>query len=282
MRKRITEKNVFPQFSLEREYKKLHDLTFDRSAFGKYVVYTQKARPSLSYDNCLQIMFLDWDLRGSFTSIEEMLFGLHISEDDFENNVTEDRLLDFIQFTLNAICFVDEEVNKGNYNIYKATDTIFNAIVSNSRLILDHLGAEMINGGKEIYIAYKDDIATAVTEQNQELKTSITEYLKIDNRGDLQRKGEVLCTLAKKLEPHEKSLINSEFKQLCSDTTFLLNNIGARHYRDPKNKIKAQFVAMKKEELVQWYDRAFQMFLACMAALPYLDYEKDIKVLRSI
>ena len=129
---------------------------------------------------------------------------------------------------------------------------------------------------------YKDDVATAVSVQRQDLKASITDYLKIDNRGDLQRKGEILCTLAKKLEPHEKSLINSEFKQLCSDTTFLLNNIGARHYPDPKNKIKAQFAAMKNEELEQWYDRAFQMFLACMTAFPYLNYEKDIKALRSV
>lgn len=282
MRKRITEKNVFPEFSLEGEYKKLHDLTFDRSAFGKYVIYSQKARPSLSYDNCLQTMFLDWDLRGSFTSIEEMLFGLQISEDDFDKSVTEERLLDFIQFTLNAICFVDEEVDKGYYNIYKATDSIFNAIVSNSRLILDHLGAEMIDVGKELVIVYKDDVATAVSEQNRDLKASITEYLKIDNRGDIQRKGEVLCTLAKKLEPHEKALNDSDFKQLCSDTTFLLNNIGARHYPDPSNKIKAQFTTMKDEEVEEWYDRTFQMFLACMAVVPYLEVKSEIKALKSV
>ena len=282
MRTRITEKNVFPYFSLEREYKKLHDLIFDRSAFGKYVVYSQKARPSLSYDNCLQTMFLDWNLRGSFTSIEEMLFGLHISEDDFDNSITEDRMLDFIQFTLNAICFVDDEVDKGNYNIYKATDSIFNAIVSNSRLILDHLGAEMIDGDKEIYIVYKDDVASAVSEQREDLKASITEYLKIDNRNDLGRKGEILCTLAKKLEPHEKDLNNSKFKQLCSDTTFLLNNIGARHSLNPENKIKAQFLTMEDEAVEQWYDRTFQMFLACVAVIPYLEYENDIKALKNV
>ena len=129
---------------------------------------------------------------------------------------------------------------------------------------------------------YKDDVASAVSEQREDLKASITEYLKIDNRNDLGRKGEILCTLAKKLEPHEKDLNNSKFKQLCSDTTFLLNNIGARHSLNPENKIKAQFLTMEDEAVEQWYDRTFQMFLACVAVIPYLEYENDIKALKNV
>lgn len=206
MRSRISDKNILPNFSLEMEYKKLHDLFFDKSAFGKILCVTQKARPCLSYDDCLQVMFLDWKLRGTFTSVEEMEISLGISEDNFDINVTEDRILDYIQYILNAVIFVSCEAKKGSYLIYQAGDAISKAIIDNSIRIMERLGAELKNDDEigELFIIYRDDVATAVAEQYPELAPSIVEYLKIDNRHDLKRKGEVLCTLAKKLEPHEK------------------------------------------------------------------------------
>ena len=177
MRQRISGKNIFPVFSLENEYKKLHDLFFDRSEFGLLVgsLKNSKARPSLSYNDCLQSMFLDWELRGSFTSLEEMLLGLQISEDDFDKESTEERLLDYIQFILNAIIVVSLEVQKGCYTIYQTSESIYNAIVENSRLILDRLGAEIVNAPNELVIAYKDDVATALSTQNPDIADSIVD-----------------------------------------------------------------------------------------------------------
>jgi len=284
MRYRISEKNVFPEFSLEMEYKKLHNLFFDNREFGSLVgaLGSSRTKPHLSYNDCLHVMFLDWELRGTFTSVEEMLLCLNISERDFEENTTEDRLLDYIQFITNAVCYVQEEVNKNHYYIYQAGNTIFNAITDNSLRILDKLGAKLVNIKSELFVTYKDDVADAILAENADFEVPIIEYLKIDNRGDLQRKGEVLCTLAKKLEQHEKALNGTEFKQLCSDTTFLLNNTGARHYSNPDKRSNAPFIAMTGEELEEWYDRAFQMLLACMAVVPYVGYKGDIKALKGV
>ena len=283
MRQRISDKNTFPVFSLEREYKKLHDLFFNRSEFGKLVgpIKSSRARPSLSYNDCLQSMFLNWELRGSFTSLEEMLFGLQISEDIFEKACTEERLLDYIQFILNAVVFVGQEVKSGRYTIYQAGNTICNAIVDNSHLLLDKLGAEMVNTPHELIIAYKDDVATAVSKQNPDMSTSIIEYLKIDNRFDLQKKGEVLCTLAKKLEPMESQFKGTEFGALCSDTTMLLNKIGARHAISEKDKISLKFISMENSELETWYDRTFQMIIACISVQPYIECKNEIKDIKS-
>lgn len=79
----------------------------------------------------------------------------------------------------------------------------------------------------------------------------------------------------------ENILNGTEFSKLCTDTTFLLNHIGARHYQDPDRKDNAPFLAMSDSELEKWYDHAFDMFLACMSVLPYLEYKKDIKTLKS-
>lgn len=280
MRKRISDNNIFPVFSMETEYRKLQELFYDRDAFGKVIAITQKVRPSLSYADCIHAMFLDWNLRGTFTSVEEMMAAFEISEDDFADIITEDRFLDYIQFLLNAIVFVDEQVKRGRYAIYRAGDTIFNAIVDNCIHILNKLGAEIAEGKNEIFIAYKDDVASAVAACNEDLSGSIVEYLKIDNRGDLQRKGEILCTFAKKLEPFEKIMNGSEFKALCTDTTTLMNNIGARHALKPEDKLKAKFMNMDEGELEKWYDRAFHMFLGCMAVIPYLDIKSEIKAIK--
>lgn len=280
MRQRISDKNIFPVFSLKTEYNKLHDLFFDRSEFGLLgglLGDTRRMHPSLSYNDCLKNVFLNWGLRGSFTSLEEMLYGLEISEDDFEKSCTEDRLLDYIQFIINAMIFIRVEAKSRKYRIYQASDSIFNAIIENSRLILTRLGAEIIDEDDEIFIAYKDDAATAVGIVHTDIKGSLIEYLKIDNRGDLQKKGEVLCTLAKKLEPLESKFKGTEFALLCSDTTMLLNKIGARHAVNENDRIEAKFGSMNEVELEKWYDRTFQMFLACIAVQPYLEYKNEIK-----
>lgn len=57
-------------------------------------------------------------------------------------------------------------------------------------------------------------------DQDVELLPSITEYQKIDSRGDYIHKAEILCSLYKRLEPYESKLKKGGFDKLCSDTTF--------------------------------------------------------------
>lgn len=126
---------------------------------------------------------------------------------------------------------------------------------------------------------YKDDIAIAVSNEFPKMKASITEYQKIDSRGDLTRKTEVLCTLAKRLEPFEKALGDAGFKSLCTDTTFLLNKV-ARHELKDKDKVDAKFKAMDDKTLEEWCDRTFKHFLGCMAVVPYVEMRHEINVLK--
>ena len=208
---------------------------------------------------------MDWELRGSFTTLEEMMEALDISVEDFADGVTEERLLDYIQFLANVVVYVDASVRGSGYAIYRANEAIGDALAENCQYILEYLGAEMVREGQEIVVVYRDDAATAVKEQNPDLSGSIVEYQKIDNRGDLQRKGEILCTLAKKLEPLEP-----QFKR-----------IGARHAWKPEHSVSSQFMSMDEAELEGWYDNAFKMFLACMSVLPYLDVKSQLKSLKS-
>lgn len=281
MRERISDRNILPVFDLEAEYQKIHSLCFDTRAFGTYTAGgISKTRPNISYNEALQDFFLSWSLRGSFTSIEEMLVELSISEDDFVKNVTEDRVLDFIQFTLNAVYYINTVAESEKYMIYKASDSIGKAIFQNCHYVADRLGTDIKKEKNEFFLVYKDDVASAIGNQMPELVESLTEYQKIDNRGNVIRKAEILCTLAKRLEPHEKSLCSTEFKALCDDTTFLLNK-AARHSLKESIPIEKIFLDMNKSEIEKWCDKTYKMFLGCMAVLPYIKYKSEIKEIKS-
>ena len=283
MRSRITDKNMFPDFSLSKEYHKIHELLNDTSAFGTcnrdIRLYNP---PRISYYDCLKTWFLDWNLRGSFTSLSEMMTALDISEFSFQRTISENNLLDLIQFVLNAVPFVDKIVDSKKTKTYKAnSDVIHKALKQNCIMLLDRLNADFELDGNEFYVLYKNDLANAISVEHKDIETSIIDYLKIDTRNDLIRKEEILCTLAKKLEANEKMLLATEFKPLCEDTTFILNKF-ARHYQNPNDQIEAKINIMNEQEKEAWCDKAFDMFLACMAAIPYIQMKKDIKELKTV
>lgn len=280
MRIKISDRNTFPVFDMEKEYQKIHSLCFDKNAFGRYIYGgISKTRPNISYNGALQYFFLGWPLRGSFTSIEEMLFSLAISEDDFAKDSSEERILDFIQFTLNAVYYIDSMVDSDQYMIYKATDSIGKAIFQNCQYVADKLGTDIKKDKNEFFLVYKDDMVTEIGNQIPELVDSLTEYQKIDNRRNVVRKAEVLCTLAKRLEPYEKSICRTEFKALCDDTTFLLNKI-ARHNLKESDSVDKKFLDMNESKFEEWCDRTYKMFIGCMSVLPYIEYKSEIKEMK--
>ena len=272
MRARISERNYFPNFSPKEEYFKLHHFLCDNSAFAKRGLYDD------TYHSIYELLdknFTEWSLIGSFTTLEEMMRKFHIRTIDVSDSFSEDGLLDYIQFIINALGFLSNHVYYP-FRSYRF-NSIQESILKHCELLLKKLNAEVIEIEDEYVVLYKSDVATVVSNQQPELATSITEYLAINNRSDLQQKEEILCSLAKALEPKEQLLKENGFQQLCKDATFLLNKTGARHALDPNDGIEAQFLAMDAADRIKWYDRAFKTVLACMAVLPYIDFKDEIK-----
>lgn len=148
MRKRISEQNVFPTFNPEYEYKKLHELFFAEGVFGRpnginhYIPY-------YSFNDCLNMFFLGWKLRGTFTSVEEMLLALQISEDDFEREITKERLLDYVQFLINATTYVIDVVESEEYKVKLMNRMVQKAILENCSEIIDKLNT-LFKGRKRV------------------------------------------------------------------------------------------------------------------------------------
>ena len=82
MRKRISECNKFPSFDIYKEYKKIQLLFCSKCEFG-FVKNQKYSSPSLTYNYFLEKFFLRWNLRGTFTSLSEMIESLGIGDNYF-------------------------------------------------------------------------------------------------------------------------------------------------------------------------------------------------------
>ena len=200
-------------------------------------------------------------------------------------NLKEDIILDFLQYVANCVYQVDN-IFKGyhHYNLTLTDPKYINTIFDNVEALLTHLGAKLsfdrIN--EEFFICYDNEISDSISIQQPDIEYSLLEYLKIDNRNDLQRKGEILCTLYKKLESVSDKFKGTEFANLKSDTTFLFNKTGIRHWVEEDKLSVETFEKMDEIEKTLWYDRTYNLFLSCMAVLPYLEIKEEINKIKKV
>lgn len=283
MRKKISEKNIFPEFNLYDEYFKIESFLSIKNTVGTYNQFGYRQTPSYTIEDYIdQLFFNSWNLRGTFTSLSEMRNELGISKDKLTpENITEESILDFLQYALNCVFRIDSTIESCNA-AYLSDKNILEVIIQNSQAVLRELNCKMqFNQARdEIFVTYNDEIGDVVSVMHPDIKESIVEYKMIDNKRDLNRKGEILCTLSKKIESVEGMIKGTEYQALLNDTTFLLNKTGARHWVEKDKLASATFLKMQPKELEKWYDTTFDLIVSCLAVLPYLTVKNQIKAIR--
>lgn len=283
MRQRISEKNIFPSFDLFEEYQKLEEIFSYRHTIGTYNMWGDQTELRYTFEQYIQDhQFDNWNLRGTFINLQEMRKKLNIAPESFsKETITEEQLLDYIQFILNCIFRIGTTIFEPESAYFTDRDTL-NVLLEQCKLLVDklHCKEKVDDSSYEIYLIYCNELSAQVSQQNPDIEVSLTDYQRIDNRGDLRRKGEILCTLSKRLESVEAQIKGTEFYQLYNDTTFLLNKIGARHWTGKDKLANATFKKMSPEELEGWYDTAFNLVLSCIAIVPYLAVKDKIKAIR--
>lgn len=228
------------------------------------------------------ICFNDWNLRGTFISINDMRQGLGIEKGSITpDNVDENHVLDFLQYAINCVNRVSTTIKSSKASLL-SDDTIIVVLWDNIKLLVEKLNCtlELDKKNQEIFILYSNSTATTVSTYYPDIKDSISEYIRIDNRGDLKHKGEILCTLFKKLESVETKLKANNFGAIASDATFLFNKSGIRHWVEQDKIACETFLKMDETELEDWYDKTFNLFLTCMVLAKYTDNMQDIKNLK--
>lgn len=280
MRKRISEQNIFPNFDLYNEYRKIDMILSEKKTVGTVNKFGKIIHDYFTLEEYIEFLcFNDWNLRGTFISINEMRQGLGIEKGSITpDNIDENQILDFLQYAINCVHRVSTTIKASKVSLL-SDDTIIIVLWDNIKLLAEKLNCtlELDKKKQEIFILYNNSTATAVSKDYPDIKDSIGEYVRIDNRGDLKRKGEILCTLFKKLESVEAKLKANNFASIASDTTYLFNKSGIRHWVEKDKTACATFLQMDKKELEEWYDKIFNMFLTCMVLAKYIDNMQDVK-----
>ena len=234
------------EFDPQRELKNLMDLLEMERNF-KSIYYETSLNSAIS-DN-----FLDYPNRSTFTNYSQMIefVGSNIY------NTTE-QLFVFSEFLVDIFCnlaekFTDEE------------SEFIQVIFDNITRFLELSNHELItleNGDKIIVEknVYASEASQIVSETSIEEAIKVLEYNHFSNKGNIQRKKEILIALANYLEPFRRELNNSEElkdilkvnnqKVIAFEKLFeMYNNFGLRH-----NNSNQYHFDLTDDELEQWYD----------------------------
>ena len=260
------------EFDPQRELKNLMDLLEMERNFKRS--YYETSLNSAISDN-----FLDYPNRSTFTSYSQMVefVGLNIY------NTTE-QLFVFSELLVDIFCNLAEKFTKEESSFIQVIfDNITRFLeLSNHELITLENGAKIIVE-KNVYAS---EVSQIVSETSIEDAIKILEYNHFSNKGNIQRKKEILIALANYLEPFRKELNNSEElkdilkvnnqKVIAFEKLFeMYNNFGLRH-----NNSNQYHLDLADDELEQWYDDIYTSTLFVILSMDESRILSKLKTLR--
>lgn len=260
------------EFDPQRELKNLMDLLEMERNF-KSIYYETSLNSAIS-DN-----FLDYPNRSTFTSYSQMVefVGLNIY------NTTE-QLFVFSEFLVDIFCNLAEKFTEEESEFIQI-------IFDNIKRFLELSNHELItldNGNKIIVEknVYASEASQIVSETSIEEAIKVLEYNHFSNKGNIQRKKEILIALANYLEPFRRELNYSEEikdimkvnnqKVIAFEKLFeMYNNFGLRH-----NNSNQYHLDLADDELEQWYDDIYTSTLFAILSLDEARILSKLKTLR--
>ncbi|MGX7073635.1 hypothetical protein ACWOB6_03720 [Falseniella ignava] len=259
------------EFDPQRELKNLMDLLEMERNFKRSYYET-------SLNSAISNNFLDYPNRSTFTSYSQMIefVGSNIY------NTTE-QLFVFSELLVDIFCNLAEKFTKEESSFIQVIfDNITRFLeLSNHELITLENGAKIIVE-KNVYAS---EVSQIVSETNIEDAIKVLEYNHVSNKGNIQRKKEILTALANYLEPLRRDLNNSDElkdilkvnnqKVIAFEKLFeMYNNFGLRH-----NNSNQYHLDLADDELEQWYD---DIYTSTLFVILGLDEARILSKLRTL
>lgn len=260
------------EFDPQRELKNLVDLLEMEKKF-KSIYYETSLNSAISNN------FLDYPNRSTFTSYSKMMefIGANIY------NTTE-QLFVFSEFLVDIFCNLAEKFTEEESEFIQI-------IFDNIKRFLELSNHELItldNGNKIIVEknVYASEASQIVSETSIEEAIKVLEYNHFSNKGNIQRKKEILIALANYLEPFRRELNNSEElkdilkvnnqKVIAFEKLFeMYNNFGLRH-----NNSNQYHLDLADDELELWYDDIYTSTLFVILSMDQSRILSKLKTLR--
>lgn len=287
----------------------MQNMSFDA---GKEIGIISKLLSEVYYNNysierIFNTLFKYYPLekKQQFASYEEMkTFFMKMETDEY------DRLFVFLEFiidlfyTLTEGCEVDVTDGNNHYTgsfmyehdywfDYDEFFKQFFRIEDRINYFLNKTNHDLIileNGNKIIVEKniYASEVSQIVSETSIQDAIKVLEYNHFANKGNIERKKEILISLATYLEPFRDELndseelkevmkVNNNKKIIAVEQLFnMYNNLGLRH-----NNSKQYHLEMTEEELEQWYDDIYASTLFVILSLDEARILSKLKTLRN-
>ncbi|AGU72739.1 hypothetical protein ACVR1N_02455 [Streptococcus constellatus subsp. pharyngis] len=213
------------------------------------------------------------------------------AKDYFNNNFNgPDRLFTYIEFIIDLNSFM---ISNGKILTFtkatlikefpKVRERIDYCLAKNNHELKE------LENGRQIIVeknVYASEVSQIISETNIEDAIKVLEYNHFSNKRNIQRKKEMLISLANYLEPLRDELnafeelkevmkVNSK-KIIAVEQLFgMYNNLGLRHNND-----KQYHLNMNDEELEQWYDDIYTSTLFVILSLDEARILSKLKTLR--
>ncbi|MGT2735908.1 hypothetical protein ACVRXS_01855 [Streptococcus orisratti] len=226
-------------------------------------------------------LFIKYPNRNGFISYADIITY-------FENRYisgSDELLFIFSEFIIDFLNYLDifnsellSEYLPVNEESYTALEGIEIGIRKNVSRFLDLSNHELVKleNGRQIIVeknVYASQVSQIISETNIQEAMKVLEYDHFENKGNIQRKQEILISLASYLEPLRAELNSSEElkevlkvnnkKIIAVEKLFeMFNQFGLRH-----NNNKQYHADLTDEELEQWYDDIYTSTLFVILSL---------------
>ena len=273
----MTRQNYFDilnrmEFDPQRELKNLMNLLkMERNFKSNYY--------ETSLNSTISRNFLDYPNRSTFTSYSQMIEVIISNIYD-----TTEQLFVFSELLVDIFNNLEGKFTEKECQFIQV-------IFDNITRFLELANHELItleNGDKIIVEknVYASEVSQIVSETSIQDAIKVLEYNHFANKGNVQRKKEILISLANYLEPLRKELNNSEElkevfkvnnqKIIAFEKLFeMYNNFGLRH-----NNAKQYHLDMTNEKLEQWYDNIYTSSLFVILGLDEARILSELTFLR--
>ncbi len=227
-------------------------------------------------------LFRGWEYRDTVISTKAYRKKLDISYDTLRSEkVYFEEFLKFTEYVLNICYLFENKTDLRRETINKITIPIIN----NIELILNSLNFEIRIEDEvkcKVIIIESNPSATAVAEiiEADDISREVIRYNHFMLKGELIEKEKILLRLYKEFEKIRKKLEANNCRGMASDCGLLFNSL-VRHVKADNPEIDARIKALNPEDLEEWYDKTYDLFLTCELVANTIDMKKDIDWLKT-
>lgn len=149
--------------------------------------------------------------------------------------------------------------------------------------VIDEIGYEIIPTEQGYYLVQKNtkiEVAISITKNVYDLDSALYLYTHSSYKDNLVKKADILCRIYKYLESLRTQINQYGHGEMYRDISKLMDALDIRH--SPNKKSSEAIENMSKEDLIEWYDRLFEMCISLIILVDYSSKRKDIKELKNI